>query len=75
MNYEKLIETISEMVSNPKIETNGLSLTYELDSKSHFEINKELYYKINPIALPFTHIDVFEVELGGILVKFIEKNG
>ena len=35
MDYNELIETISEVVNNGKIHKNGLILTYELSEENH----------------------------------------
>lgn len=73
MHYKELIETISAIVENELISKNGLSLTYVLDEKNHSLINEQLFYKSNPPAAKFKPSDEFEVELGGIVVKFIKK--
>lgn len=72
MNYEELIETISLMVENEKIFKKGLTLVYELDELNHKQMNEELFYKSNPSNLKLIKTDEFEVELGGILVKFVK---
>lgn len=73
MKYEDLIETISEIVQNPKIFKTGLIISYELSEKNHRQMNEELFYKANPITATFEDNDEFEVEIGGILVKFIKE--
>lgn len=73
MNYEQLIETLSELVENEKVHKTGLTLVYELDEKNHKQMNEQLFYKSNPMTTPFTPNDVFEVEISGILVRFIKK--
>ncbi len=74
MKYDELIETISEIMNNPKIIKNGLSLTYELPENIHRQINEDLFYKSNPIN---TYIestdDVFEVQIDGLIIKFIKN--
>jgi len=47
MTYEKLIETISEIVENKNIEKKGLSLTYTLNEMTHKKMNESLFYKTN----------------------------
>lgn len=74
MSYEQLIETISLIVENEKIYKNGLTLVYELSEKKHKQMNEQLFYKSNPSSTPFVRTDTFEVELGGILVKFVKTN-
>jgi len=70
MNYEQLIKTVSEIVDNENINKNGLGLIYELPSKIHEEINREIFYRINSMNVNFEPTDTFEVEVGGILIKF-----
>ena len=73
MTYEQLIKTVSEIVNNPDINKNGLSLTYHLPSNVHENINMEIFYTMNSMNVRFEPTDVFEVEIGGILIKFIKK--
>jgi hypothetical protein len=73
MRYEELILTISEIVNNKNINKNGLILLYELPEKEHIKMNEHLFYKITPDGKDFTPTDVFELEIGGILVRFIKK--
>ena len=70
MNYEQLINTVSTIVENEKIEKVGLTLVYELEETKHNKINEELFLKINPYSSKFQPSDEFEVMLGGILVRF-----
>jgi hypothetical protein len=72
MNYEKLIETISEMINNDLIYTDGLSLTYTLDKNTHKKLDEHFFYKTNANKNgDFEYLDEFEVEIGGITIKFI----
>ena len=73
MTYEELIKTVSEIVNNPDINKNGLSLTYYLPSNVHENINMQIFYTMNSMNIIFEPTDVFEVEIGGILIKFIKK--
>jgi hypothetical protein len=73
MNYDKLIETVSELLENEKIEKNGLTLTYNLNPKAHIAMNLELLHKTQGMNTEFKPVDEFEVEIGGILIKFIKK--
>jgi len=72
MNYDSLIETISLMVENEKINTKGLIMTYELSEEEHLNLNVDLFYKTNPNG-NFQPTNDFEVEIGGILIKFVKK--
>lgn len=73
MNYNELIDTISEIVNNEKIYKEGLILTYELDENNHKKMDEHLFYKANANGDNFIHRDIVEVEIGGILIKFIKK--
>ena len=73
MTYQQLLETVSEILENEKLYKKGLILTYELDEISHRRMNEELFLKANPINNGFTPTDEFEVEIGGILVKFTKE--
>ena len=73
MTYEELIITISEIVENQNINKIGLTLVYELPEIHHIKINEELFYKTNPINTGFNPTDIFEVQIAGILIKFIKK--
>jgi hypothetical protein len=73
MTYDELINTVSEIIENDNIIKNGLTLIYELPEKQHIKINQEIFYKMNPINTGFQSNDIFEVEIAGILIKFIKK--
>jgi hypothetical protein len=73
MDYNKLIETVSEIFENEKIDKDGLSLSYELNPKNHKAMTEQLFYKSNPLTEKCVYTDVFEVEIAGILVKFTKK--
>ena len=70
MNYTQLVESVSEIVENQKIQKVGLVLTYELAEDKLDKINREIFAKTNPYSSAFIPTDEFEVMLGGVLVKF-----
>jgi hypothetical protein len=70
MTYTELIETVSLIVENEKIQKRGLVLYYELPETEFRTINEELFYKTNPFSTNFESSNEFEVMLGNILVKF-----
>lgn len=74
MNYEELINTVSEIINNEKINTNGLTLVYELEDKRHKDMDEHLFYKSNPKGTGFEHRDLIEVEIGSVTVRFIKKD-
>ena len=73
-NYEQLIKTVSEIINNEDIITNGLTLVYTLDDKRHKDVDEYLFYKSNPEGTGFEHRDLIEVEIGGVMVRFIKKD-
>ena len=73
MTYEKLIETVSLILENDNIYKNGLTLTYSLTPKNHKAMNEILFYKSNPPSANPILTDEFEVEIEGILIKFVKK--
>jgi hypothetical protein len=73
MNFDKLIETVSEILENEKIEKNGLILTYNLPPTLHYAMNLELFNKTKTINSEFQPADEFEVEIGGILINFVKN--
>lgn len=72
MNYDKLIETLSHIVENEKIDKKGLTMSYVLSKEEHINLSVDLYYKTNQ-QMEFNPEEDFEVEIGGILVKFIKN--
>lgn len=72
MTYEKLIETISAIIQEPNIYKNGLTLIYSLTNQEHTALNEELFRQTNQYSKTFTPNDEFEVEIDGILVKFVK---
>lgn len=73
MNFDKLIETVSEILENEKIEKNGLVLTYNLNPKAHLAMNLELQHKTQGVNSEFKPVDEFEVEIGGIVINFVKE--
>jgi hypothetical protein len=73
MTYQDLIRSVSEIVNNDNIYKNGLILTYELEPELYQKINNDLFIRIDHIINNFEPSDEFEVEIGGILIKFIKK--
>lgn len=74
MRYEELIKTVSEILNNDDINKEGLTLEYALDKKRHEQMDEHLFYKSNPQGTGFEHRDVVEVEIGGVIVRFIKKD-
>ena len=73
MTSDELIQTITEIVINDKINKIGLTMYYSLDEQTHYNLNKEIFYKTNPQYLQFDPTDEFEVVIHGILVKISKK--
>lgn len=73
MDYNKLIETISEVVNNEKILKTNLTLVYELPEKLHKQMDEELFYKTNGNETEFQHKDEVELEVSNLKIKLIKK--
>lgn len=73
MRYEELIETISEIINNEKINKNGLVLVYEMSEELHKKTNEEIFYNLYKDR-EIIYSDIFEVEIANILIKFVKKD-
>ena len=73
MNYEKLINTIREIILNDSIEKNNLTLVYELPEKLHRQMNEDIFYRLKDKDDAIIVSNTFEVEIEGILIKFNKK--
>lgn len=77
ITYDTIIKTVSEIVNNELIYKEGLTLVYSLDERTHRKLNEHFYYKTKPEGIDpvkydndFEHTKEFEVNLGGIIIKF-----
>jgi len=75
MTYEQLIETVSVMIADERIQKRGLILSYVLPEHEHRKINEVLFYKNNPTANFITYEDEFEIEIGVIIIKLTKIIG
>lgn len=73
MTSDELIETITEIAINDKINKIGLTMYYSLDEQTHYNLNRDIFYKTNPEYSQFEPTDEFEVVIHGILVKISKK--
>jgi len=73
MRFETLIETLSAIVNSEEIYKDGMTIIYELPEKRHKQMDEHLFYKSNPPTAKFEHREVVELEVEGILVKFIKE--
>jgi len=72
MRYETLIQSVSEIVNNELIYKENLELVYKLSAKKHRKLSEHFFYKINGDTNEvFEHTEEFEVEIGGIIIKFV----
>jgi len=71
MTYETLIQSVSEIVNNDLIHKKGLELTYKLTPENHKKLSEHFFYKINESDADYEYTEEFEVEMGGIIIKFI----
>ena len=74
MTYEHLIDTIREVINNDKIYKKNMMIVYELDEHNHKKMDEHLFYSSNEKKeKDFEHRDVFDVELEGLVIRFIKK--
>jgi len=74
MKYETLIETIREIANNELIHKKGLTLVYSLDEEFHRKLDEHFHYQTNDSNIDdFESTDEFEVEIAGIIIKFIKN--
>lgn len=72
MNYDILIETLTEIINNEKIYKDGLTMVYSLEPKLHRTLSEHFYYKINGNkSADYEYTEEFEIEIADILVKFV----
>lgn len=74
MKYETVLQTIKNILENDLIEKKGLTLNYTLDKDELRQLDEEVYIQIHGHINGHEPSDELEVELGGILLKFTEKN-
>lgn len=70
MDLEKVLQIANECVNNEIIETNGLTITYKLDEKTHKKLDQELYLKTNNNLTGFQHNEIIELNISDILFIF-----
>lgn len=73
MNYSQLITTISQIIENEDIYKEGLTLVYELEPQNHKKMDEHLFHMGNNPTGEFEHKDVIEVEISGVVIRFITK--
>jgi hypothetical protein len=73
MTYDELITTVSAIINNPEIYKVGLTLTYELPEKTHRQMNENFFYAINAVNMVPQQSDMFEVEVEGVIIRFIKR--
>jgi len=74
MTYSELIESIYEIIENEKIYKEGLVLNYFLEEEEHKKMDEHLFYKTNKKDNIFTHQDIIEITIKGLIVKILKKN-
>lgn len=72
MNYDTLIQTVSEIVNNELIYTKGLVLVYNLEAEAHRKLSEHFYYKMSGAKNEqYDYTEEFDVEIGNIIIKFV----
>jgi len=69
MTYQDLIETVSEIISNDKIMKGNLTLSYLIPFEKHIKLDEHLFYKNGDNNGKFTHSDVIEIEIEGVIIS------
>jgi len=70
MDLDKVLEIANECVGNDNIPIEGLTLVYKLDTDTHQNLDKELFYKTNNNNTSFQHNEVIELNIAGITFIF-----
>tara|TARA_R110000851_G_scaffold277247_1_gene430371 strand:- start:568 stop:792 length:225 start_codon:yes stop_codon:yes gene_type:complete len=74
MNYETLIRSVSEIVSNDLIHKDSLTLVYALEANNHKKLSEHFYYKLkNTQTTDFEYTEEFDVQIADITIRFIIK--
>lgn len=66
LTYDDIINTVSAMIENDKINKVGLTLHYAISEFNHKKLDEDLYYRANPKGADFQHRETIEITLGGI---------
>lgn len=74
MSYDDLITTITEIVNNDLIKKEGLTLQYEVGEKTFKRLNEYFFYKSNPPDAEPISGEIFEIEIDGLIVRFVKKS-
>lgn len=76
MTYKQLTETIIEIVDNPRIHHQGLTLNYKLSMTKHIDLDKELFYLNEDNKYKdFISQEIIEVVMDGVTIVITrEKN-
>lgn len=70
MNLEKVLEIANVCIENELIPTENLIITYKLDKDIHKKLDEELFYNKNNNLTNFTHNDLIEINVAGIIFIF-----
>jgi hypothetical protein len=72
MNYNTLIETIKIIINDDNFYTKGLTMVYSMDVEKHKKVSEHFFYKLSGDSNNnYEYTEEFEVEIGGILIKFV----
>lgn len=72
MNYENLITTLSEVITNENVYKQGLKLVYELEEQEHIDLERYVFNLRNSNE-EFKPANIFEIESDGIKIQLIKK--
>lgn len=72
ITYDKIIDTVSGIVNSESIYKNGLTLEYRLDKDTHIKLEETIFMKSGGVDWDeFEHQEEFEIEIGGVVIRFI----
>ena len=72
ITYEKILDTVRTIVNNDLIYRQGLMLVYSLDENTHKKLEETIFMKSGGVDWDeFEYQEEFEIEIGGVLIKFI----
>jgi hypothetical protein len=77
INYENILKTASEILSNNNIYKENLIIYYKLTEHEHRKLDEHLFFKGNPKAHPndFKPSEIIEIEISTIKFRFVKQDG
>lgn len=75
MNFEQLEDTLKGVLNEERINKDGLTMVYTLDSEIHSKLEEHIFFKNNPTAKKkdFNPTDEFEIDVEDFTILFLKK--